>query len=492
MTLSFKIPKDENKAGQDNCKGKGTVGKCQGLQEGFAKDLAAAIDKLKNDKEISITVGYSGFVSRVTADDWAKNGNPPFRNRIKHFGWGIAAEVETVSTGLQTDTGAPFGAKQDDINTILGLYGLAWDKATASNKNTNVVYIRPGKIEEADVETLEVSGEPASNGDVAASEGAAAETAGTASVSSIAYYFANQFQSVAADVQSQILKGDRALANDVPLFNYVSDAVKSSMRTFASGPNGEFFAWYPDFWGMYGDAEGGSQDPYLVLEDVELKDLTITQSDQSFYTHCYCPGKTVAGKTAGLDLTQGVVSIESPIDATAASAQQSSEGTSEVSDEVSAILKRIIHMEPEDEWKYTPKELYRRYGARPHKTTTNAIENEGEGAGTGSVADYENDPTYILPFLRALYDFMEQWSRQYRVNLTLTFMPELFPGARIKIRSLDLTVYVESVNHTMSYTGGFSTTATCSCPVGTLFSGMVNPDFTGSSMVDGDSKDFGK
>lgn len=469
----YTVPADENKAGQDNCKGTGSCGQCQGLQVDFAKELASAIDEAKSKYKATIILGYSGFVAKSSAEDWAKNGNGVFLSEIKLYGWGLAAEIQNGQlNGGTMSPGAPF---TDDVKKLLKAHGLRY-VATQGHS-----YIRPENVNFDNSATGCTYGD---SGSTTTSDGVA--NGSSASVSSIAYYFANQFQSVQEDAQSLLLQGDRALANDKPLFGYVADAVKSSMRTFTTSPKGEFIAWYPDFWGIYDDEEGGSQSPYLELEDIELKDLTISQSDANFYTHCYCPGKDVTGRQVDIQFTQGVVSVESPIEAKASSAQQSAMGESTVSDEVSPILSEILSIPEGEEWKYTPKELYRRYGARPHQVTTNAIENQGEGAGD----DYENNPQYIIPFLSALYDFMEQWSSQYTVNLSLTFMPELFPGARIKVKSLGLTVYVKSVQHNMSYTNGFTTTATCTCPAGTLLPGMIKPDLMGSSMVNGDKKDF--
>ena len=83
-------------------------------------------------------------------------------------------------------------------------------------------------------------------------------------------------------------------------------------------------------------------------------------------------------------------------------------------------------------------------------------------------------PEHILPFLYALYDFMWHWASQYQAKIDVTFMPEVFPGCRIKVESLDIEFYVESVSHTMNYSSGFSTTIKAICPVGSLVSGMVS------------------
>ena len=290
---------------------------------------------------------------------------------------------------------------------------------------------------------------------------------GTASVASVAYYFSKQFQSFQTQTESLTLTGNRALANDVPLWSYVSDAVKSSLRTCASGPNGEFVAWYPDWFGKYDNT------PVVEIEDVELIDFKITQSDAEFYSHVYARGVTPSGASVGYLYTQGVVSIESNTVAQASTVSVSGAGGTSsdayaVSDQVSAILSEMINIPSGEEWKYTPKELYRRYGARKKDETCSTLVESGSD---GVTAD--KNPQYILPFLHALYSFMKHWANQYKCTLTITFMPNIFPGYRVKVKSLGISMYVTDVSHSMSYDGGFTTSVTCAYPSGSLVSGML-------------------
>ena len=45
---------------------------------------------------------------------------------------------------------------------------------------------------------------------------------------------------------------------------------------------------------------------------------------------------------------------------------------------------------------------------------------------------------------------------------------------RIRLKSYDVSMYVDSVSHSMNYTGGFTTNITSSCPSGTMLNAMVN------------------
>ena len=452
MALGTFILPDVDVAGSADalCKGSGSYGETQGLQAQFADVLQTALDTDIAGNGITITTGYSGYVSNATATEWSNNGNTSFLTNIEYFGWGLAAEVLSIDTSNYQSSSTSTDSSVTIAN-VLSSYNLEMDSSG------DIRFIRPSLI------TIDESAETISyNGTETTSSDSTSST--TASVSSIAYFFSNQFSSITAQSESYLLTGNRALANDKALWDYVLSAVKQSLRVCASGPNGEFLAWYPDYWGQY-----ENKTPYLDLADIELQDFTITQSDDEFYSHVYCSGVTASGTSVDYYLTQGVVSVESDPSAQASSASISGgSGTYEVSDEVSAILKELIYIPDGDEWKYTPKELYRRYGARPYATTcTTAVEDTS--------SDYESNPKYILPFLEALYDFMEHWANQYTASLSITFMPELFPGCRINITSLDVSLFVKSVTHRMDYTDGFTTTVECTCPIGTLVSGMVNP-----------------
>ena len=83
---------------------------------------------------------------------------------------------------------------------------------------------------------------------------------------------------------------------------------------------------------------------------------------------------------------------------------------------------------------------------------------------------------------------MKKWAEQFISRVELTFMPELFPGMIIEIEDLELTFYVEEVQHSFSYESGFTTTVTLSAP-GTTNADrnpgmvLVNPGFdTGATI----------
>lgn len=454
----FKVPPDSKAGASDACKGEGT----NGLQKDFELACKAFVKEAK-DNGVTITLGYSGYVSKKDAEKWSKNGNPPFLANIKYFGWGLGWEITEVKYSCGSAEKASDKAKaffSSWISKAQG-YGITMVQVGAG-ESMQLRFLKPMNIEVVDSATeVSYAGDNTSVTDTGSGS--------SASVSSVAYFFANQFNSIENVAESYALRGERALANDEPVWDSVKKACNASMRSCASGPGGEFIAWYPDYWGMY-----GNKVPYLVLEDIELIDLKITQSDNEFYSHVYVPGVNLSGSSVSNEFTQGVVSIESGIAASASSASANDDSSDYyVSDEVAAILKEMINIPEGDEWKYTPKELYRRYGARPYRASSvssacGLIEIESESD--------ETNPTYILPFLYALYEFMKHWANQYQVSVSMTFMPELFPGCRVKLKSMDLSFYVEEVTHTADYSSGFTTNAKCSCPIGSIVSGMVKPN----------------
>ena len=67
---------------------------------------------------------------------------------------------------------------------------------------------------------------------------------------------------------------------------------------------------------------------------------------------------------------------------------------------------------------------------------------------------------------------MQQWANQYTSTVTLTFMPELYPGMRVVV-NLDnesggrdqYQFYCVSVSHTGDRSGGYTTQASLTAPM---------------------------
>lgn len=82
-----------------------------------------------------------------------------------------------------------------------------------------------------------------------------------------------------------ILTGQKGLMNDVPLLPFIQQVSKASLRSFMSLPGGEFYAFYPDYFGEFGHHE-----PYWLIEDIEIINGGISLSDKYLVTHAYVVG----------------------------------------------------------------------------------------------------------------------------------------------------------------------------------------------------------
>ena len=74
---------------------------------------------------------------------------------------------------------------------------------------------------------------------------------------------------------------------------------------------------------------------------------------------------------------------------------------------------------------------------------------------------------------------MRNWANQYQMSLQITWMPNIWPGMRVKVKSLGLSGYVTNVQHSGGPNAGqYSTSVTLVCPQcekgDTRFPGMVS------------------
>ncbi len=121
-------------------------------------------------------------------------------------------------------------------------------------------------------------------------------------------------------------------------------------------------------------------------------------------------------------------------------------------EEVLALLLKL-----DKNWTFDSQEFLKRFGMRP------------------KVEEHSQIWQHEWEFFLALQTFMRQWSRQYSSSVQLTFMPEVYPGMRIKLEDHDLEVYVESVTHTGNYASGFATTVQVTAPVRSS-GGLISPE----------------
>lgn len=234
-----------------------------------------------------------------------------------------------------------------------------------------------------------------------------------------------------------VFGGARMFMNNQPLFPWLANIVNSSMRSFCSAPNGDFIAWFPDYFGFWGTA--GS----INIEPIELMDFTVMWSDQQAVTHEY----VIGSYAPTLDSTSG--GIAEGADPTSISAQAQMIGTFGVATmDFPQIFKAIYKKEASQKF---IDDYLSRFGARPNMD---------------QMANIQHGPQ---EFFMALWNFMYYWASQFQTDIPLTFMPEVWPGMLLKIKEMDFQCYVQEVQHTGSYGqgAGFRTTVTVIAPART-------------------------
>lgn len=231
------------------------------------------------------------------------------------------------------------------------------------------------------------------------------------------------------DALSEELTGKHASLNDQPLINIIKTICSARMCQFQSTPDGQFLAFYPDYFGLHGD-----KPPELTLEDIEIKDFTISINDNSLATHVWVQGAN--GSEPGGVLTGVDAYFTSP-------------GIVTVEDEwLFQLATSEMYFSPE----FTDaEEFLGRYGVRPFRDRPHE-----------NINSMDNPAAMLVVAIRI---FMERWAQQYDSQVQLTFMPELLPGMRVHLISHGLVVYVQSVRHSFDYNSGFTTSASVMAPM---------------------------
>lgn len=246
----------------------------------------------------------------------------------------------------------------------------------------------------------------------------------------------NTYQTgVQTDPTSLLYRGLRALANDEPVIGVIQQLIAASMRSWCSAPNGDFIAWFPDYFGQY------NLSGKLKLQDIELlEDFTIDWDDGPLRTHFFISGPvTTTASGAGIGgtspvpqellVSSGVVSVEFP----------------EVMDALFGITYGSKRSDILNVFTDANK-LLQRFGARPLKEDVPFL----------AIQEAE--------FWYAVREFQLNWASQFSTNIPMTFMPEVYPGMLLQVPSVGMQAYVTSVTHNFDYQGGFTTTANVIAP----------------------------
>lgn len=251
-----------------------------------------------------------------------------------------------------------------------------------------------------------------------------------------------QWASVEEQMEAVALQGNKSLMNDKPLLPFIQQMAESSLRQFQSMPNGDFFAFYPDYFG-----ETWHRPPYWIIDDIEVLEGRVRLNDAALVTHEYAIGDTFysgAGSLQSKLFSAGSISILNAFQSGLVTTDANSNtGKDKATVELFHAFNRIMK---QDE----AVQFLERYGARP---------------------DVQEFPFIRNPFYEmfmAYQRFMQAWSRQFISPFKLTFMPELYPGGKVGFPEHGLQMYIEEVTHLWDYNSGFVTEATMSSPAAML------------------------
>ena len=217
---------------------------------------------------------------------------------------------------------------------------------------------------------------------------------------------------------------EKAFINDEPLIQTVISFAQAGLRNFQSAPNGDFIAYYPDYFGLDG------KEAVWSLEDIEMKNVQIDLNDDAMATHVYVSGSQAptgggAGGMLGWLRSKGVATVENEW-----------------------LFQRMTYAAPRPpgDLLTSGEEIMRRFGARPL---------------VRSMSSVMQGP---MEFLLSVQTFMTKWAEQYATQIETTFMPEVFPGMRLHLVGHNLQVYVSEVTHSGDFESGFTTSMTIMAP----------------------------
>lgn len=235
------------------------------------------------------------------------------------------------------------------------------------------------------------------------------------------------------DLAGQILVGPRALMNDEPVLPFLANLMSASMRSWCSAPNGDFMAWFPDYFDLWGITAK------LDVKSIELMDFTVTWSDLQMVTHQYVIG-VPAGITNSINkagqtfangqnngyawqlTTSGIATMEFP-----------------------QIFRAIFGQDASQQFL---DEFLGRFGARPNTVSLPTVK--------------QGLPEFFL----ALFLFMRKWADQFSASIPMTWMPEAWPGMILRLAEFNFQAYITEVEHTfqMGENGFFRTSAKVCAP----------------------------
>lgn len=236
----------------------------------------------------------------------------------------------------------------------------------------------------------------------------------------------------------------KGLMNDQQLLPFIQELTQASLRSFQSLPNGDFFAFYPDYFG-----ETDHRPPYWDIKDIEITNGGINLSDLSLVTHYFAVGDNTYPLNDALVnalFSTGEVTVYNAFMDQGAFIDPNAGTTvpSKAEAKAQGLSNGMADIMSQDE----AVAFVQRYGARPQ------------------VSQYPMVRSPIYEMFLAYQGFLLAWSNQFQTPFTFTFMPELYPGGKVSFSDHGLQMYVQSVTHEWDFSegGGFTTSAQLTAP----------------------------
>ena len=238
---------------------------------------------------------------------------------------------------------------------------------------------------------------------------------------------------------SQELTGLKTLMNDVPIMQTFTSIVQTGLRSYCAAPNGDFIAWFPDYFDQYGYAAKWH------LSTIEMQDFNVIWSDTNLITHEFAAGSYANAATN--------TSIDPAANGASVTAQNMVQSMGVATIDIPALFSALFNIGPDETGGLfcDVSAIYQQFGPRPH---------------------FDQIPVAaagLAEFWYAIRIWMQAWASQFSANVSLTFMPELWPGMLLVLPDQSFQAYITSVTHTwdLSANGGFQTSVQLIAPSST-------------------------
>ena len=352
-----------------------------------------------------------------------------------NVGWSIAAN----------GTGIPLSETKIYWNDIAGGLPVDWGPGYANNRYMGAR--RPISL------NPNAGINPNSSPVVNTSTSVNPNDANTRAAQVLAGSFTNMFGMPQYDPRaSAMVSTPRAFLLDNPVMNDLTQILGAGLRMYQSAPNGDFVAWFPDYYGIYGT------DPVLEISPVEIIDFQLYHDDNQLATHVGIIGDTtgIGQQVSDADYytTNGIVSVQDNTTMSILFGTLPGSLTSQ-----SALDNNFYNVLTQSTQQFqnnllSVSKFLDKYGMRPY------------------VQEQQFVHSQAMEYFYALHTFMLQWTNQFVSTVQTTFLPEVYPGMRVKINFTNengttdnYQFYCMAVTHQGSRSGGFTTQLDLTAPI---------------------------